>query len=166
MDQKKAAAHRPDNIVPLSDAVHVSATICPLPAMAAVGGGDHQQQYQYEFVVTLASDVLRLAAPSWSVCNILFYIIKKEIFMVLELTLSSYRNQMMDWVQGLDLKLREMHILSPKENVYTKPPESRPPLLPTRDPNSPLPPPPLRDLPTNVLPGVEPVVTVAQSIGI
>lgn len=65
---------------------------------------------------------------------------------------------MMDWVQGLDMKLREMHILSPKENVYTKPPESRPPLLPTRDPNSPLPPPPLRDLPTNVLPGVEPVV--------
>lgn len=71
---------------------------------------------------------------------------------------------MMDWVQGLDMKLREMHILSPKENVYTKPPESRPPLLPTRDPNSPLPPPPLRDLSTNVLPGVEPVVAVTQSI--
>lgn len=68
----------------------------------------------------------------------------------------------MDWVQGLDMKLREMHILSPKENVYTKPPESRPPLLPTRDPNSPLPLPPLRDLPSNVLPGVEPV-TIAQS---
>lgn len=73
---------------------------------------------------------------------------------------------MMDWVQGLDMKLREMHILSPKENVYTKPPESRPPLLPTRDPNSPLPPPPLRDLSTNVLPGVEPVVSVIQSIGV
>lgn len=72
----------------------------------------------------------------------------------------------MDWVQGLDMKLREMHILSPKENVYTKPPESRPPLLPTRDPNSPLPPPPLRDLSTNVLPGVEPVVSVVQSIGV
>lgn len=71
----------------------------------------------------------------------------------------------MDWVQGLDMKLREMHILSPKENVYTKPPESRPPLLPTRDPNSPLPLPPLRDLPSNILPGVEPV-TVAQSISI
>ncbi|XP_001950315.2 uncharacterized protein LOC100165690 isoform X1 [Acyrthosiphon pisum] len=135
VDQKKAAAHRPDNAVPLSDTVHVSATICPLPVMA----GDHQQQYPYEFVITLTSDVVRLAAPSW--------------------------NQMMDWVQGLDLKLREMHILSPKENVYTKPPESRPPLLPTRDPNSPLPPPPLRDLSTNVLPGVEPVVSVVQSIG-
>lgn len=72
---------------------------------------------------------------------------------------------MMDWVQGLDMKLREMHILSPKENVYTKPPESRPPLLPTRDPNSPLPPPPaLQDLPINVLPGVEPVIAVVQSI--
>lgn len=72
---------------------------------------------------------------------------------------------MMDWVQGLDMKLREMHILSPKENVYTKPPESRPPLLPTRDPNSPLPPPPaLQDLPINILPGVEPVIAVAQSI--
>ncbi|XP_050422675.1 uncharacterized protein LOC126834638 [Adelges cooleyi] len=132
VDQKKCAAHRPDNTVALSDTVHVSATICPLPVIA----GD-QQQYQYEFVVTLTSDVVRLAAPSW--------------------------NQMMDWVQGLDMKLREMHILSPKENVYTKPPESRPPLLPTRDPNSPLPPPPLRDLPTNVLPGVEPVMTIIQT---
>ncbi|XP_025412806.1 uncharacterized protein LOC112685201 [Sipha flava] len=134
VDQKKAAAHRPDNSIHLSDTVHVSATICPLPVIA----GDHQQQYQYEFVITLTSDIVRLAAPSW--------------------------NQMMDWVQGLDMKLREMHILSPKENVYTKPPESRPPLLPTRDPNSPLPLPPLRDLPTNVLPGVEPVISVVQSI--
>lgn len=73
---------------------------------------------------------------------------------------------MMDWVQGLDTKLRELRILAPKENVYTKPPECKPPLLPTRDPNSPLPPPPLRDLPTNVLlPGVEPVA-LAQSTGI
>jgi len=63
VDQKKAAAHRPDNSVPLSDTVHVSATICPLPVMT----GDHQQQYQYEFVVTLTSDVVRLAAPSWLV---------------------------------------------------------------------------------------------------
>ncbi|XP_050521692.1 uncharacterized protein LOC126894609 [Daktulosphaira vitifoliae] len=133
VDQKKAVAHRPDNTVPLSDTVHVSATICPLP----VNAGDQQQQYQYEFVVTLSSEIVRLAAPSW--------------------------NQMMDWVQGLDMKLREMHILSPKENVYTKPPESKPPLLPTRDPNSPLPPPPpLRDLQTIVLPGVEPVVATSQ----
>lgn len=72
---------------------------------------------------------------------------------------------MMDWVQGLDMKLRELHVLSPKENVYTKPPESKPPLLPTRDPNSPLPLPPLRDLPINVLPGVEPVVAAPLPIG-
>lgn len=71
----------------------------------------------------------------------------------------------MDWVQGLDMKLRELHILSPKENVYTKPPESKPPLLPTRDPNSPLPLPPLRDLPINALPGVEPVVASPLPIG-
>jgi len=65
VDQKKAAAHRPDNTIPLSDTVHVSATICPLPAIT----GDHQQQYQYEFVVTLTSDIVRLAAPSWLVFN-------------------------------------------------------------------------------------------------
>lgn len=72
---------------------------------------------------------------------------------------------MMDWVQGLDTKLRELHVLAPKENVYTKPPECRPPLLPTRDPNSPLPPPPLVNLSTNILPGVEPVA-LAQQTGI
>lgn len=62
-DQKKAAAHRPDNTIPLSDTVHVSATICPLPMMI----GEHLQQFQYEFVVTLASDAVHLAAPSWFV---------------------------------------------------------------------------------------------------
>lgn len=69
-DQKKAAAHRPDNTIPLSDTVHISATICPLPMMV----GDHQQQFQYEFVVTLASDVIHLAAPSWYVCVCVLFI--------------------------------------------------------------------------------------------
>lgn len=70
-DQKKAAAHRPDNSIPLSDTVHVSATICPLPSTV----GDPQQQYQYEFVVTLTSDVVHLAAPSWLVLNYLLLIV-------------------------------------------------------------------------------------------
>lgn len=69
VDQKKAVAHRPDNAVPLSDTVHVSATICPLP----VNAGDQQQQYQYEFVVTLSSEIVRLAAPSWLV-HVLLYL--------------------------------------------------------------------------------------------
>lgn len=75
VDQKKAAAHRPDNSVYLSDTVHVSATICPLPVMA----GDHQQQYQYEFVITLTSDIVRLAAPSWYV-----YFINYQYFLLIK----------------------------------------------------------------------------------
>jgi hypothetical protein len=46
---------------------------------------------------------------------------------------------MLEWVETLRSKLREMKILSPKENLYSKLPEIRPPLLPTRDPTSPLP---------------------------
>jgi hypothetical protein len=62
---------------------------------------------------------------------------------------------MMEWVDTIRTKLREMRILSPKENLYTRMPEARLPLAPTRDPNSPLPPPPAG--PTAVVPGVEPV---------
>nr|CAD7400247.1 unnamed protein product [Timema poppensis] len=62
---------------------------------------------------------------------------------------------MIEWVETIRSKLREMKILSPKENIYSKMPEARLPLAPTRDPNSPLPPPPAG--PSTVLPGVEPV---------
>lgn len=62
---------------------------------------------------------------------------------------------MIEWVDRLGTKLREMKILSPKENVYSRMPEFRQPLLPTRDPNSPLPPPP--EGPTTLVPGVEPL---------
>lgn len=55
-------------------------------------------------------------------------------------------------------KLREMKILSPKENLYSKLPEVRPPLLPTRDPNSPLPATP--PVPAALVPGVERVTPV------
>jgi hypothetical protein len=61
----------------------------------------------------------------------------------------------MEWVDTIRSKLREMRILSPRENLYTRMPEARLPLAPTRDPNSPLPPPPAG--PTAVVPGVEPV---------
>lgn len=69
---------------------------------------------------------------------------------------------MLEWVESLRGKLYELRILSPKENVYTKLPEPRTPLLPTRDPTSPLPPPPA--IPPAILPGVEPLhTTVTQS---
>lgn len=61
---------------------------------------------------------------------------------------------MMDWVDSVSNKLREMRILSPKENVYSRLPELRLPLLPTRDPNSPLPLPPAG--PSALVPGIEP----------
>lgn len=59
----------------------------------------------------------------------------------------------MEWVDTIRTKLREMRILSPRENLYTRMPEARLPLAPTRDPNSPLPPPPAG--PSVVVPGVE-----------
>lgn len=67
---------------------------------------------------------------------------------------------MQEWVDTLRLKLREMKILSPKENLYSKLPEVRPPLLPTRDPTRdplPLPPP----VPAAIVPGV--IVNTTQS---
>lgn len=125
MDQKMAAAHKPDWCVSLSSTLHVSPTIVA-----------HDQEY--EFVITLPSDVVRLTAPSWEI--------------------------MMEWVDTIRSKLREMRILCPRENVYSRMPEPRLPLLPTRDPNSPLPPPPLG--PSALVPGVEPVhLETADSIG-
>lgn len=63
---------------------------------------------------------------------------------------------MQEWVETLRSKLREMKILSPRENLYTKLPEVRAPLLPTRDPTSPLPAPP--PVPAAIVPGVERVI--------
>ncbi|XP_034231072.1 uncharacterized protein LOC117639477 [Thrips palmi] len=125
MEQKMAAAHKPDWCVSLSSTLHVSPTIVA-----------HDQEY--EFVITLPSDVVRLTAPSWEI--------------------------MMEWVDTIRSKLREMRILCPRENVYSRMPEPRLPLLPTRDPNSPLPPPPLG--PSALVPGVEPVhLETADTIG-
>lgn len=110
-----AVLHRPEWFVSLNATQHISPTICA-----------HEQEY--EFVITLSSETIRLAAPTWE--------------------------QMLDWVESLRGKLYELRILSPKENIYSKLPEARSgPLLPTRDPTSPLPPPP--PVPPALLPGVE-----------
>ena len=69
---------------------------------------------------------------------------------------------MVEWVEALRAKLREMKILSPRENVYTKLPEIRAPLLPTRDPNSPLPAPP--PVPAAIVPGIERIPQNAVSV--
>ncbi|KAJ9579585.1 hypothetical protein L9F63_004770 [Diploptera punctata] len=116
VDQKVAIMHKPDWTVSLNNCLHVSPTICA-------------QEEEYEFVVTLSTEVVRFAAPSWEL--------------------------MMEWVDTIRSKLREMRILCPRENVYTRMPEARLPLAPTRDPNSPLPPPPAG--PSTFVPGVEPV---------
>lgn len=69
---------------------------------------------------------------------------------------------MQEWVDTLRLKLREMKILSPKENLYSKLPEIRPPLLPTRDPTrDPLPATP--PVPAAIVPGVERIVNTTQT---
>lgn len=67
---------------------------------------------------------------------------------------------MQEWVDTLRLKLREMKILSPKENLYSKLPEVRPPLYPTRDPTrDPLPATP--PVPAAIVPGVERIVNTS-----
>lgn len=68
---------------------------------------------------------------------------------------------MHEWVETLRQKLREMKILSPKENLYSKLPEIRPPLLPTRDPTSPLPAPP--PVPAALVPGIERIPAISSS---
>ncbi|KAG8230500.1 hypothetical protein J437_LFUL010600, partial [Ladona fulva] len=118
-DQRVAGAHRPEKSFSLNNCRHVSPTIC--------AQGDDGE---FEFVVTLAADHVRLIAPSWDI--------------------------MMEWVETIQAKLREMKILSPKENIYSRMPEARipaGPLAPTRDPNSPLPPRPLG--PTAATAGLE-----------
>ena len=86
----------------------------------------HDQEY--EFLIMLNTEAVRLAGPT--------------------------REQMCDCVDNLRIKLQELNILNPQENVYSKLPESRSAsLLPTRDPTSPLPPPPT--VPPVIVAGVE-----------
>ncbi|XP_044741164.1 uncharacterized protein LOC123302338 isoform X2 [Chrysoperla carnea] len=86
---------------------------------------------EYEFVITLSSGVVRLLAPT--------------------------REAMIDWVDTLRSKLTEMKILSPCKNMYSVLPQAKSILLPTRDPTSPLPPPPPLVTPS-IPPGTECVV--------
>ncbi|KAK4871756.1 hypothetical protein RN001_015880 [Aquatica leii] len=124
LDCKAAVTHKPDQFIALNETKHVSPTICP-----------HDQEF--EFVINLTSEVVRLAAPTWEL--------------------------MLDWVESIRGKLHELRILSPKENLYSKLPEPRSaPLLPTRDPTSPLPLPPPE--PANLPPGVEPLEVLEPSV--
>ncbi|KAJ8683801.1 hypothetical protein QAD02_019593 [Eretmocerus hayati] len=67
----------------------------------------------YEFCINFNNDqILRLAAPTYQI--------------------------MLDWVQVITRKLTDMKVLKPKENLYSRGPER----TATRDPTSPLPPPP------------------------
>lgn len=59
---------------------------------------------------------------------------------------------MIEWVSILKLKLRELKILSPKENIYTKPPGMKPILQSTRNPRDPL---PQRPMNVSDIPGLE-----------
>uniref|UniRef100_A0A1B0GJU2 Uncharacterized protein n=2 Tax=Lutzomyia longipalpis TaxID=7200 RepID=A0A1B0GJU2_LUTLO len=116
MEPRMAPSHSPEWTVSLQQTQHISHALVPL-------------EQEYEFVITLSSDVVRFSASS-------------EI--------------MQEWVDTLRSKLREMKILSPRENIYSKLPEIRPPLLPTRDPTSPLPAPP--PVPAALVPGIERIV--------
>lgn len=59
---------------------------------------------------------------------------------------------MIEWINCLKLKLRELKILSPKENIYTKPPGMKPILQTTRNPRDPL---PQRPMNVSDIPGLE-----------
>ena len=67
----------------------------------------------YEFCINFSENrIMRLAAPTYQ--------------------------SMLDWVQVVTRKLTDMKIVKPKENLYSRGPER----VATRDPTSPLPPPP------------------------
>ncbi|XP_063703448.1 uncharacterized protein LOC134833151 [Culicoides brevitarsis] len=106
---------------------HIPEWTIPLQTTQHISHALVPQENEFEFVITLMNDVARFNAPSWEL--------------------------MLEWVEALRSKLREMKILSPKENVYSKLPEIRAPLLPTRDPTSPLP--VLPPVPAAIVPGIE-----------
>lgn len=121
IEPRQAASHLPEWKISLQMIQHISHTLV-------------SSENEFEFVITLNNEVVRLQALSWEV--------------------------MVSWVDTLRQKLREMKILSPKENLYTKLPEFRPPLLPTRDPTSPLP--NIPPVPAAIVPGIEPILSPPQ----
>ncbi|XP_050071803.1 uncharacterized protein LOC126559675 [Anopheles maculipalpis] len=113
-DPRQAPSHAPEWALSLQTVQHVS------HALVSV-------EQEFEFVITLGTEVARFNANTWE-C-------------------------MQEWVECLRSKLREMKLLSPKENLYSRLPEVRPPLAPTRDPTSPLPATP--PVPAAIVPGIE-----------
>lgn len=82
-----------------------------------------EQQQQHPFTITLKERTLVFSAES--------------------------REQMVEWIDALRNALKELGILQPSANLYSKEPEVRSPLAPWRDPTSPLPPTPnLASLPS------------------
>ncbi|CAL4075825.1 unnamed protein product, partial [Meganyctiphanes norvegica] len=74
---------------------------------------------EHVFAITLDGEVIKLGAQS--------------------------REQMMEWIDALRMKLRELKVLTPKDNLYSTEPEGgvlRGSALHMRNPNSPLPPTP------------------------
>lgn len=125
LDPRQAPSHSPEWSLSLLTVQHVS------HALVSV-------EQEFEFVITLSTEVARFNANTWE-C-------------------------MQEWVESLRSKLREMKLLSPKENLYSKLPEIKPPLAPTRDPTSPLPATP--PVPAAIVPGIErvqPLSNVASS---
>lgn len=114
-------------VEPRQAAQHQPEWTVPLQHALHVSHSLVPSEHEYEFVVTLPAEVVRFNAPTWDV--------------------------MLEWVDTLRQKLREMKIMSPKENLYSRLPELRAPLLPTRDPQSPLPAPP--PVPAALVPGIE-----------
>ncbi|XP_049278822.1 mucin-5AC [Anopheles funestus] len=113
-DPRQAPSHAPEWALSLQTVQHVSHALVSI-------------EQEFEFVITLGSEVARFNANTWE-C-------------------------MQEWVECLRSKLREMKLLSPKENLYSRLPEVRPPLAPTRDPTSPLPATP--PVPAAIVPGIE-----------
>ncbi|XP_035224179.1 uncharacterized protein LOC118196818 isoform X2 [Stegodyphus dumicola] len=120
-NRRSAYSHMPLSNISLSKCLHISPTIVA-------------QENDHEFVVTLETQVVRLAA--------------------------STNDQMLEWMDTMRTKLRELGILEPKDNLYSKEPitsvrsvssasentsfdfQAREDFsrLSLRDPNSPLPP--------------------------
>lgn len=146
IEPRQAAFHIPEWTVPLQTTLHISHALVP-------------SESEYEFVITLAADVIRFNAASWYIFVFHLSVIHFNLIIFF-----FCREIMQEWVETLRQKLREMKILSPRENLYSKLPEIRAPLLPTRDPMSPLPAPP--PIPAAIVPGIEqlptPTVSSAQ----
>lgn len=85
--------------------------------------------HTFDFVVILENEILSFGCKRWELMN--------------------------EWVNCLKLKLRELKILSPKENFYSRPPVMRPILQQTRNPRDPLPERPQNSPLSERIPGLE-----------